>query len=541
MAEHEPGNGVGGSASPEGTTGGRRPAVPDHELLKCIGRGSYGEVWLARSVLGMLRAVKVVYRDRFRDARPYEREFTGILRVEPLSRASDGLVDILHVGRHEPEGYFYYVMELADDASEDLPVRNRGPSSAASYQPLTLARELKRRGRLPCEQCVQLGLNLSGALSHLHQNGLIHRDVKPSNILYVGGLPKLGDIGLVGETGESVSYVGTEGYIPPEGPGSPQADVFSLGKVLYEASTGQDRLEFPMLPTAVVDEPARAQLAELNEVYLRACAPDPRDRYQNAEELHADLALLHRGQSVRRQRRAERRWRRASIAGYAVAALVGLAIGTLWSPLRTGQASSPASKKTISAGNPAPVDLSGFYNASFTTNWMHDFEGNDMACLTPGLHMFGGVPFDARGLIQLRGKYGDGRRQFPAKVQGIPVKRKCQRLHFLHSTHWAVEHGQCIGSYLVHYSDGSEWEILLNYGEEISGWWRNLQRARPEERVVIVWTGTNVPASHSRSHDILALYKTTWDNPHPDRTVESIDCISALTPCSPFVVAITAE
>lgn len=541
MAEHEPGNGVGASASPEGTTGGRHPAVPDHDLLRCIGRGSYGEVWLARSVLGMLRAVKVVYRDRFRDARPYEREFTGILRVEPLSRASEGLVDILHVGRHEPEGYFYYVMELADDASEEAPVRHAGPASAIKYQPLTLARELKRRGRLPFEQCVQLGLNLSGALSHLHQNGLIHRDVKPSNILYVGGVPKLGDIGLVGETGESVSYVGTEGYIPPEGPGTPQADVFSLGKVLYEASTGQDRLEFPMLPTAVVDEPTHAQLGELNEVFLKACAPDPRSRYLNAEELHADLALLHRGQSVRRQRRTVRRWRRASLAGYAAAALVGLAIGALWSPLRTGQGGHPASKKAPSAGSPVPVDLSRFYNASFTTNWMNDFEGNDMAGLKPGRHMFGGVPFDARGLIQLQGKYGEGRKQFPAKVQGIPVQQKCRKLHFLHSTHWTVEHGQCIANYLVHYADGSEWEIPLNYGVEIAGWWRNLQKSRPQEHVVIVWTGTNVPASRSRNHNILALYKTTWENPYPDLTIESIDFVSALTPCSPFVIALTAE
>ena len=84
-----------------------RIVVPDHELVRCIGQGSYGAVWLARSVLGALRAVKIVFRSRFRDARPYEREFSGILRVEPLSRAHEGLVDILHVGRHEPEGYFY--------------------------------------------------------------------------------------------------------------------------------------------------------------------------------------------------------------------------------------------------------------------------------------------------------------------------------------------------------------------------------------------------------------------------------------------------
>jgi hypothetical protein len=66
----------------------------------------------------------------------------------------------------------------------------------------------------------------------------------------------------------------------PEGPGTPQADVFGLGKVLYEASTGQDRLCFPTLPAGAMKEPAHARLAELNEVFLRACAPDPRSRYQ---------------------------------------------------------------------------------------------------------------------------------------------------------------------------------------------------------------------------------------------------------------------
>jgi hypothetical protein len=58
--------------------------------------------------------VKIVYRDSFKDARPYEREFAGIRRFEPLSRANEGLVDILQVGRDDAEGWFYYVMELAD-------------------------------------------------------------------------------------------------------------------------------------------------------------------------------------------------------------------------------------------------------------------------------------------------------------------------------------------------------------------------------------------------------------------------------------------
>ena len=90
------------------------PAIPDHELLRLIGRGSYGEVWLARSKLGTLRAVKIVYRATFEDSRPFEREFKGIQKFEPISRSHEGLVDILQVGG--AEDYFYYVMELADAA-----------------------------------------------------------------------------------------------------------------------------------------------------------------------------------------------------------------------------------------------------------------------------------------------------------------------------------------------------------------------------------------------------------------------------------------
>ena len=90
------------------------PRVADHEILKPIGRGSYGGVWLARSAAGQLRAVKVVSRSRFSSERPYEREFTGIRQFEPISRSHPGVVHILHVGRDDAAGYFYYVMELAD-------------------------------------------------------------------------------------------------------------------------------------------------------------------------------------------------------------------------------------------------------------------------------------------------------------------------------------------------------------------------------------------------------------------------------------------
>jgi len=81
--------------------------VPDYELLRCIGHGSYGDVWLARNVLGQFRAVKIIYRSRFTDPRPFEREFEGIQRFEPISRSHPSQLHILHVGKNDAEGCFY--------------------------------------------------------------------------------------------------------------------------------------------------------------------------------------------------------------------------------------------------------------------------------------------------------------------------------------------------------------------------------------------------------------------------------------------------
>jgi hypothetical protein len=84
------------------------PSVPDHEVLRVIGRGGYGEIWLARGLTGALRAVKVVYRSTFESERAFQREFQGMSAFEPISRAHAGFVDILHVG--QTAEYLYYIM-----------------------------------------------------------------------------------------------------------------------------------------------------------------------------------------------------------------------------------------------------------------------------------------------------------------------------------------------------------------------------------------------------------------------------------------------
>src|SRR5207244_13109661 len=141
------------------------------------------------------------------------------------------------------------------------------------------------------------------------------------SISFLDGIRQLADIGLVTGVDATRSYVGTEGFIPPEGPGTPQADLYSLGKVLYEISTGKDRQEFPDLPTALRASAERDELLELNEVLVKACATEPRKRYQTADELHADLALLRSGKSVRRLRVVELRLARARMAGLVAASI----------------------------------------------------------------------------------------------------------------------------------------------------------------------------------------------------------------------------
>ena len=260
--------------------------IPDFRLIKRIGSGAYGEVWLAQSVTGAMRAVKIVWREDFELTKTFHREFQGIQQFEPISRGHPGLVHILHVGWNEEHGYYYCVMELADDAEASA----EGEEGWKTYVPRTLSTDMRRHGRLDLHFCQEAGAFIADALHYMHQRGLTHRDIKPSNIIYCDNVCKLADIGLVATFGER-TFVGTEGFVPPEGPGTQQADIYSLGKVLYEMSSGKDRMEFPEVPDDLSDT-EWVFWKQFNEVICQACAPDLGERFQTAEAFAVALRAI---------------------------------------------------------------------------------------------------------------------------------------------------------------------------------------------------------------------------------------------------------
>jgi CHASE2 domain-containing sensor protein len=268
------------------------PSIPDYELSNPpFGQGAYGKVWLARNAIGEWQALKVVYLASFdQNTDPYDREFNGIKRYKPLSDKHPGLLRVDFVSNKKEDGYFYYAMELGDPLD---PGWEKEPST---YKPRDLVSERKRsRGqKLPVRECVRLGIALADALDFLHGHGLTHRDIKPQNIIFVKGQPKLADMGLIAEIrppDQERTNVGTPGYMPPppEVPGTPQADIYALGMVLYVLSTGRNPGFFPELSTTLVDATSVADFFPLNAVILKACQPEIAQRYASAAEMRHAL------------------------------------------------------------------------------------------------------------------------------------------------------------------------------------------------------------------------------------------------------------
>ncbi len=253
-------------------------------MLRLIGKGSYGEVWLARSVTGAMRAVKVVQRSDFQ----YRQDLRARVRGDPEVRAD--LAQPPRPGRRaarRPQSRQGLLL-LRDGARRRSGARCRDHPRAVCGAD-TLASDINQRedGRLSVDECIEAGANLADGLHYLHQRGLTHRDVKPSNVIFVEGVAKLADIGLVAASGQR-TFVGTEGFVPPEGPGSPAADIYSLGD---GALRGEHRKRPARVPGAYRADcqmsPSGRSGGAMNAVVCKACSQKPKDRYAEAGRVRA--------------------------------------------------------------------------------------------------------------------------------------------------------------------------------------------------------------------------------------------------------------
>jgi serine/threonine protein kinase/WD40 repeat protein len=187
------------------------------------------------------------------------------------------------------------------------------------------------------------------------------------------------------------------------------------------------------------------------------------------------------------------------------------------------------------------IDLTDHYNAVLTNGWFHpDWKENNLSSLPQGLVELDGAWFDVRGVIQLGRTDPELAFPYPRETSAIPVQQVCQKLHFLHATGWAGKAGDEVGEYVIRYQDGAERSVSITYQENIWGWWdylRGIPPLKPETSEA--WRGRN--AMSGRDNMDLVLFHFRWENPRPEVTIASITFRSRMTPCAPFLVALTAE
>lgn len=314
---------------------------PELSFAAKIGEGAYGEVWLARFPGGAWRAVKFVAGEDERAER--ERRALRLLRSladpaapdAPLHPALMPVADL-----REGHGAFAYSMPVADA------LRPNWRDNPAQYRPRTLAADLVARRALPLGECLDLAEALAGGLAFLQRHCLVHRDLKPSNVLYLEGRPVLADFGLLADTREAGSVVGTPGYVPKEQHGEFSGDIFSLGVLLSVASSGRAAGEVGFAPVEEADRghPLFPRWLDL----LRRCTDAaPARRPQTAEAFLKELRAL-------REAPTAPKWRRHLL----VALLALCAIGGALLGLRHAHG-PPSPMAPPEAASPVPIPPSG--------------------------------------------------------------------------------------------------------------------------------------------------------------------------------------
>ena len=260
--------------------------VGPYRVIDELGRGNFGVVLLAQREDGERVAVKVLLSSAMQDPEMVARFEREVHLMRSLRHP--GVVEVFDVGRDR--GRLYFAMELVEGE--------------------TLRTRLRRESPLPIREAVELVCSLANALHHAHERGVIHRDVKPANVILDArtGLPRLTDFGLarhqwISNLTQSGDVLGTPSYMAPEqfrtARVDARADIYALGVILYKALTGK----VPFLADSFVEQeelvssgsyrPLRQLRAEipstLAKVVENALARDPNDRYRSARDLEDDL------------------------------------------------------------------------------------------------------------------------------------------------------------------------------------------------------------------------------------------------------------
>lgn len=303
---------------------------PAHQVRRWLWHNRSGAVALCHDLTSGWTAVKLI---RSAPAGGTPAALRALERLQPLTKSA-GWLPVLAFGPTLDPDWVWYASPVADDTR--LGAIGQGflldDAGLANFEAAHLRLRVQRDGALGAEEVLRLGIRLGLALGTLHQAGLVHRDVKPSNLFYWRGEVCLGDHGLVTAPGTGDRRSGTEGYLPPEGGADAAADAFALGRTLYEVWTGLDRLEFPSLPPRLRDAPTWDTFGRsLNAVLCRACHPDPRQRFRDTQPLVEALRRALAGAGLRVTRR--------QMLGRAALALAGAAsipaVVTTWQRRRS--------------------------------------------------------------------------------------------------------------------------------------------------------------------------------------------------------------
>lgn len=257
-----------------------------YQIIKTLGEGGMANVYLAHDTyLDRNVAVKVLRGDLANDEKFVRRFQREALSATSLSHPN--IVEIYDVG--EDDGQYYIVMEYVDGK--------------------TLKQVLKQRGHLSVTEVIDIMLQVTDGMAHAHDAYIIHRDIKPQNIMILSnGMIKITDFGVAialnsTQLTQTNSVMGTVHYIPPEqanGKGSTiRSDIYSMGIMMYELLTGllpykgDNAVEIALkhlrepLPSVRKFDPTIPQSIE--NVIIKATAKNPKNRYKDAREMHDDL------------------------------------------------------------------------------------------------------------------------------------------------------------------------------------------------------------------------------------------------------------